>query len=210
MTKGTKFFKKSKDYKSLYKTLVDRYDKDTANRLFCLAGQELDLLLDRYSNCPKGERHHTDKYIFPRIALYRVLKEYVKEEAISWIEEAVREEGEKTGKLLKRLTAIPFMEKLFIKIIVSLAKNMFGEKNGFRQIFYTTSKDTVKFDILECIYCRYCKLCNCPELIHTFCDTDAYCFGNLSKIAFERKETLENDKQCDFTLTIVHNEKTRG
>lgn len=83
-----------------------------------------------------------------------------------------------------------------------MAKNMFGEKNGFQQRFYPSPRGTVKFDILDCVYCRYCRKCGCPELIHTFCNTDAYCFGNLSKIRFVREDTLENGEKCDFTLRI--------
>ena len=118
------------------------------------------------------------------------------------IDEAINIQGEKMGNLLRKLTAFPFMEKIFLKMFESMAKNMFGEKNGFTQKFYSSPKGTVKFDILDCTYCRYCMLCECPELIHTFCNTDSYCFGNLSKIVFIREETLEFGKKCDFTLTI--------
>lgn len=99
------------------------------------------------------------------------------------IDEAVNIQGEKVGSILRNFTALPLMEKLFLKIFASMARNMFGEKNGFAQEFYSSPKGTVKFDILDCTYCRYCRQCDCPELIHTFCNTDAYCFGNLSEIS---------------------------
>ena len=104
------------------------------------------------------------------------------------------------GGILKRITSFPFMERLFLLLFSVMAKNMFGEKNGFQQRFYPSPRGTVKFDILDCVYCRYCRKCGCPELIHTFCNTDAYCFGNLSKIRFVREDTLENGEKCDFTL----------
>ena len=154
MSYGNNFFKKNRDYKPLYKSLENQVGKEKVTEIFNSAGRELDSIMSDFPNVPKGERNHTDNYIFPRVALYRILKKE------------------------------------------------FGEKNGFAQKFYLSSKGTVKFDILDCTYCRYCKLCECPELIHTFCNTDSYCFGNLSKIVFTREETLEVGKKCDFTLTI--------
>ncbi len=101
------------------------------------------------------------------------------------------------------MTALPFTERIFLKIFALLAKNQFGEAKGFKQKFYQTARDTVKFDILDCHYCRYCRMCGCTELIHTFCDSDAYCFGNLSKLDFVREHTLENSDRCNFTLMRI-------
>lgn len=202
MSYGNKFFKKNSDYKPLYKALENQVGKEKVAEIFDLAGRELDNIMSEFPNVPKGERNYTDNYIFPRVALYRILKKEFSGNAIGMIDEAINIQGEKMGNLLRKLTAFPFMEKIFLKMFESMAKNMFGEKNGFTQKFYSSPKGTVKFDILDCTYCRYCMLCECPELIHTFCNTDSYCFGNLSKIVFIREETLEFGKKCDFTLTI--------
>lgn len=190
------------DHKSLQKQLIGEYGKEKANSIFVAAEAELNCLLQRFPDIPKGERTHTDNYIFPRVALYRVLKKEFGEEAMVMIDDVIHVKGTKMGSLLRKITSLPLMEKLFLRIFAFMAKNMFGEKNGFRQSFYTSPKGIVKFDILDCVYCRYCRLCDCPELIHTFCDSDAYCFGNLSKIEFAREQTLENGEKCDFTLTI--------
>lgn len=202
MSYGEKFFKRNRDYKPLYKSLKNLVGIEETKHIFFLAGKELDDLMERFPNIPKGERNHTDNYIFPRVAIYRVLKKDFGDEAIKMIDNAVNIQGEKMGNLLRKFTSLPFMEKLFLRIFILMAKNMFGEKNGFAQKIHVFSTDTVKFDILDCTYCRYCKKCNCPELIQTFCKSDAYCFGNLSKIAFTRTQTLEHGKKCDFTLTI--------
>lgn len=203
MSYGSKFFKKSSDYKPLYRTLINEIGEEKAVKVFKFAGDELDNIMHEFPDVPKGERNHTDNYIFPRVAMYRVLKKEFGENALAMIDELVNIQGEKMGQMLRKFTSLPYMERLFLKIFASMAKNMFGEKNGFAQEFYTTAKNTVKFDILDCTYCRYCRLCNCPELIHTFCNTDAYCFGNLSKITFSREQTLERGTKCDFILTIV-------
>lgn len=202
MSYGTKFFRKSGDYKPLYSSLINKVGKEKASKLFATAGRELDSIMEAFPNVPKGERNHTDKYIFPRAALYRVLKNELGADAMKMIDEAVNVQGEKVGKMLKKLTSLPLMEKAFLKIFSLMAKNMFGEKNGFSQRSYPAQKGRVKFDILDCTYCRYCRELNCPELIHTFCQTDFYCFGNLSKITFTREQTLEHGEKCDFTLSI--------
>lgn len=202
MSYGSKFYKKNSDYKPLYKSLLNKVGEEKAKNIFVLAGEELDNIMKEFPNVPKGERNHTDNYIFPRVALYKVLRNEFGKVAVEMIDEAVNIQGEKVGRILRKFTALPFMERLFLKIFEAMAKNMFGEKNGFAQKFYCSSQGTVKFDILDCTYCRYCKMCNCPELIHTFCNTDAYCFGNLSKVTFIREQTLEYGEKCDFTLKI--------
>lgn len=204
MSYGTSFFKKSGDYKPLRKSISQKYSKEKASEIFDSAAAELDCIMSEFPNIPKGERNHTDNYIFPRVAVYRVLdKEFGSDEAVRMIDEMIHIQGQKMGGMLRKFTALPLMEKLFLKIFASMAKNMFGESNGFKQTFYSTRKGTVKFDILDCTYCRYCRMCYCPEIIHTFCNSDAYCFGNLSKIDFTRQETLEHGEKCDFTLTIT-------
>lgn len=196
------FFKRNKNYRFLYSLLVSKFGVEQANTIFDAANIELKRVTMEYPDIPKGERRHTNLFIFPRVAIYRVMKQHFGKDAIDLMDEVICFEGEKMGGILKRITSFPFMERLFLLLFSVMAKNMFGEKNGFQQRFYPSPRGTVKFDILDCVYCRYCRKCGCPELIHTFCNTDAYCFGNLSKIRFVREDTLENGEKCDFTLRI--------
>lgn len=196
------FFKRNKNYRFLYSLLVSKFGVEQANTIFDAANIELIRVTMEYPDIPKGERRHTNLFIFPRVAIYRVMKQHFGKDAIDLMDEVICFEGEKMGGILKRITSFPFMERLFLLLFSVMAKNMFGEKNGFQQRFYPSPRGTVKFDILDCVYCRYCRKCGCPELIHTFCNTDAYCFGNLSKIRFVREDTLENGEKCDFTLRI--------
>lgn len=196
------FFKRNKNYRFLYSLLVSKFGVEQANAIFDAANIELKKVTMEYPDIPKGERRHTNLFIFPRVAIYRVMKQHFGKDAIDLMDEVICFEGEKMGGILKRITSFPFMERLFLLLFSVMAKNMFGEKNGFQQRFYPSPRGTVKFDILDCVYCRYCRKCGCPELIHTFCNTDAYCFGNLSKIRFVREDTLENGEKCDFTLRI--------
>lgn len=203
MSYGSRFFKRNSDYRPLRRSLEKKIGKAEATHIFEQAGAELDRIMAQFPDIPKGERSHTDQYIFPRVALYRVLHSAFGEEAMEMIDRTVNQQGEKMGALLRKFTSLPMMEWAFLKIFARMAKTMFGEKNGFAQKSYPTDGGTVKFDILDCTYCRYCRQCGCPELIHTFCNSDAYCFGNLSKIRFKREQTLEYGEKCDFTLTIA-------
>lgn len=198
----TNLMKIDKSYKVLYENISSKYGKDKAKGIFKNAEEELKGLYLKYKNISKGEKCHTDKYIFPRVAVYRAMKTELGEDAMPIMDGLIKEEGAKVSRLMHSISVLPFMKKPFLKIFKSMAKNQFGEAKGFKQKFYDTPKTSVKFDILDCPYCRYCRLCDCPELIHTFCDSDAYCFGNLSKITFVREETLENGEKCDFTLSI--------
>lgn len=86
-----------------------------------------------------------------------------------------------------------------MQVFLFMLEKMFGEDAGFKQRLYKANKEEIRLDIIECPYCEYCKLCNCPELIHTFCDSDIYCYGNLPKIEFVRHSTLgTGGEKCDF------------
>lgn len=133
MTCGATFFKRKRDYKPLYKSLEKRVGAEKAKHIFFLAGKELEHLMHCFPDRPKGERNHTDHYIFPRVAIYRVLKREFGDEAIKLMEDAVKMQGEKMGTLLRKFTAFPFAERLFLKIFAQMAKRMFGEKMDLRK-----------------------------------------------------------------------------
>lgn len=189
-------------YKKLRSIIQERFGHDIAVKVFTQAERELAALLEKGASIPAGEKKHTEPYIFPRVALYRAMKLHLGEAALPLMEEAIRHKGERLARTMNALVALPLMEKLFLRVFAIMAREQFGEKCGFRQQFYTTGKDEVRFDILACPYCRHCAACGCPELIHTFCDSDLYTFGYLDKLRFERTETLERGQRCDFRMVI--------
>ena len=203
MSYGNDFYNKSKLYRPLFQTLVDKIGEDEAVELVRQAGEELDRIDCSFPDITKGERFHTHGNIFPRIALYKVLKARFGDSAMEMLEQILKLQGERVGGMYRKLTALPFMKSLFLVIFSSMARKMFGEKNGFSQKQYDTPRGTVKFDILDCPYCRYCRKCDCPELIHTFCDSDIYCYGNIPGMTFSREQTLEHGQKCDFTLKMT-------
>lgn len=202
MAVGVSFYEKDNSYKLLFKWLVDKYGNERATVIYNYATTDLNQLLARYSMLSKGERQHTDRFIFPRISMYRAMLNELGNEAMPIMDKLIFVEGTKVGKLLGHITKFPFMKQIFLKIFASMAKKQFGKKNGFEQIFYTSPRHQVRFDIIKCPYCKYCTLCGCPELTHTFCDSDSYCFTNLTKMSFVREQTLAKGEKCDFSLTI--------
>lgn len=203
MRTSKNFFDKDTAYKMMRKDMIHKYGKDKTKTIFDKASEELELLYNEYHNIPEGERRHTHESIFPRIALYRVLLEELPDKAMSIMDLAVENAGIKVGKILNVLTSIPGMKSIFIKIFKYMTKEMFGPSAGFQQQFYETKKDELRFDIIECPYCKYCRLCGCDDLTHTFCDSDIYCYGHLSGIDFKRTQTLGTGGDCcDFNLKV--------
>lgn len=178
-----------------------QYSNKLADEIFDEAQKQLEDILNN-TIVTKEEKKHTHPYIFPRVALYKAMKKELNQDAIKLMDEVIFFKGRQMSQMLHNITAIPMMEHVFLKIFKIMAKVQFGNTAGFKQVFYNTDKNTVKFDLFECPYCKFCRQLDCSELIHTFCDSDAYCFGNLSKITFTRKYTLENDDKCDFELKI--------
>ncbi|WP_130179778.1 L-2-amino-thiazoline-4-carboxylic acid hydrolase [Blautia producta] len=66
----------------------------------------------------------------------------------------------------------------------------YGSEGGFQMKFLKSSGREAIFDINECPYCRTCIACGCPELTHTFCDSDIYVYGKLPGIGFQRTQTI--------------------
>lgn len=209
MSKGMNFYKKNKVYTLLRKTLSNHYSPQKVHNIYEYAGNELDKLLSQYSGIPKGEHFHTDKFIFPKIAMYRaLLNELNKEESLQMLENVTRIQAMKQGHKLGKITTIPGMKTIFIKMFGKGAKTMFGERAGFKQHFYPSQKGRLKFDILQCPYCKYFDLCGCPELTYMSCDSDIYSYGNLTGIEFTRAQTLgRGGDLCDFNLELIKKNK---
>lgn len=201
MKSGLKFYKKDTAYRILKKKIVAKYGKRKTEQIWRRAGRYLEYLWKKYENIPDGEKRHTHGSIFPRIAMYYALKKEYPQEAMKILDSAVEYTTKRVGEILGAVTKIPFMSSLFLRIFAYMTKKMFGPSAGFEQIFYEANGKKLRFDIIECPYCKYCKKCGCPELTHTFCDSDIYCYGNLSGIEFKRTQTLGTGGICcDFSL----------
>ena len=83
------FFKRNKNYRFLYSLLVSKFGVEQANTIFDAANIELKRVTMEYPDIPKGERRHTNLFIFPRVAIYRVMKQHFGKDAIDLMDEVM-------------------------------------------------------------------------------------------------------------------------
>lgn len=197
------FFDKHSGYKRMKKDVISRYGSEITNKIWKDADELLDKLREAHSDHSKALKRHTHDNIFPRVAMYQAMMKDIPEDAMPLLKKAVEDTCSGVNKLLSRLVKIPGMPSVFLRAMSTFEKKLFGPAVGFNRVFYADNKKELHFDILKCPYCQYCEKCGCPELSHTFCDSDVYCYGNLPNIVFNRTETIgTGGKRCDFYFAI--------
>ena len=208
---GKRVFEKS-GYRTLKNMVIDQCGDKTAEEIWSSAGNELNALLEKYRDVPKGEKMHLCGGILPRIAMYRAMLEKMpQEDAVHLLDETIRLNCTEISKKLGNLTSLPGMPGLFLRIFAYMTKKMFGEANGFQRVFHEATGRALRIDITQCPYFNYSKACGCQAIAHTFCDSDDYCYGNLPKIEFIRSETLgRGGSRCDFCLRKRANRPRNG
>ncbi len=182
-----------------------RLPKNQGDAVWQEASERLASLLERYSSLPKGVRFHLEKKILPAAAIYLTLKEKTgQQEAYRIMEESTYRTAENIGKKLAKLMRVPGMRSLFMKAWDPLTRKVFGEKSGFRNVFYPKTKNEYRMDIVSCPYFRYFSELGCPELTAISCGSDDRVYGNLPGIRFERTTTLgRGGERCDFCIRKV-------
>lgn len=192
-------YRKHAGYGWLKKTLRRRCGREAAEAVWRRANEELRRLNEL--PIPPQERFHVRGTILPRAAMYRALQEHVPEDAVSLLDETVAHAGRQMSRLLGGLVRLPGMRGAFLRIFAWMARRMFGESAGFGQVMHRADGQAVRFDITGCPYVRWCGHLGCEAIVHTFCDSDAYCFGSLPGLRFARRETLgAGSEKCDFSL----------
>lgn len=179
--------------------------KKESDVLWKKAEEKLDQMLKQYASIPKEYRIHTDSRIFPAASVYLTLKEHLgKDEAYRMVEEPILKRAESIGKKLAVLMRIPGVPGLFVKMWDPLTRKLFGEKNGFQNVFYPKQKDEFRMDIISCPYVRYFKELGCPELTKIYCTCDDKVYGRLPGLRFQRNETIgRGGERCDFCIRRI-------
>ena len=99
---------------------------------------------------------------------------------------------------------VPGVPGLFVKMWDPLTRKLFGEKNGFQNVFYPKQKDEFRMDIISCPYVRYFKELGCPELTKIYCTCDDKVYGRLPGLRFQRNETIgRGGERCDFCIRRI-------
>lgn len=200
MKKAEKLLKK----KEWIKDEIERRRPEIADAVWEEAHALLADILERFDDVTKGERMHTEGYIFPSAAVYLTLKKHIEaREAYDILATAAAKQSAEVGKSIARLVSIPGMKGLFVKIWAPMTKKMFGESSGFKNKFYPQQKGSYKMDVLQCPYNKYLTLLGCPEITKIFCDNDEYCYGDLPGIEFKRTTTIgKGGSVCDFYIGL--------
>ena len=192
---------KTKRMTAVKKVLDETAGKCASDAVWLKSEKEFIRLSKQYSNLPEEVRRHTQGTIFPAVAVYRVLKAEIPEKAMFIMDEGIKCASERVGRQYAKMTKIPVMRSVFLKIFSFGAKKMFGTSAGFKNIFYKTNTKIMKMDITQCPYSKYCIELGCPELTHIFCSSDIYAYGNLTGIRFTRTQTIgTGGEKCDFLL----------
>ena len=203
MKSGVRILNNDTGFKNMKKELVKRYGRDIAESIWQKAGANLEELSTRYAELPKEVKIHTDGNMFRNAALYMAIKTEYPDEAMEILQDGAKAEGLRMAKLFTAISKIPGVKWLVLPIFSKMLDSFFGEEAGFKSIRHSSGKDEVRFDIIQCPYCKYLTEIGCPELVHISCDIDEYIYGNFSGFEFKRKGTIGTGfDKCDFCLKM--------
>lgn len=192
------------------KQLIKRYGKKKTDAILDLAEHDYQECLQLCQDASNGEMMHLKNTILPTAACYKALLEVDAEHAFSNTKEIIINLCEQSGDVLEFLLKIPGMTSVFMKLLPKLALRMFGRECGFDYVNFKADRKVLQMDMVICPYVRYAKRLGVEELTEVFCESDVATYGNLSKIAFKRTETLgTGGKKCDFRFVRCVDERKR-
>ncbi len=156
-----------------------------------------------YEGVTKEEAYHLKK-IIPIASAYLSIKETHPDMALAIVLQSHRERANVAAVYLQKAVKLPGMKGLFMKMWKPLTVKMFGEKAGFKNVFYETDKNEFRMDIIQCPYCKAFAELGAPELAKYSCESDDIVYGNLEGIDFIRTQTLATGgSKCDFYLKLA-------
>ena len=188
-----------KKLRFIRKQLIKLYEKEKADMIVKLAQEHYQECLALCEDASKGEFTHLENTILPTTAFYKALLEVDSENALKNTNDIIINLCEKGGNILNVALKFPGMSSAFMKLMPKMATKMFGKECGFEYINFKANKKILQMDMTMCPYVKYAKRFNVDELTTVFCESDFATYGNLSKIAFRRTETLgTGGSKCDF------------
>lgn len=183
--------------------LERRLGNETANQIMKASDVKYLDLQHEYRHLPAEVKQHTD-LIFINAAVYLCICDHLpKEEAYQIMEEATLKYALPIGKLLDKVTRLPGMAKLFMKVFQKMLVSSFNESAGFASTYHEKTSMAVSIDITACPYLKYFTAAGCPELCKIACTSDDVCYGHMKRVEFKRTQTLGRGGECcDFRLHV--------
>ena len=201
MKSGVSVLNRDTGFKTVRMELTERYGREAAQRIWNNAGRILEELCASYADLPAEVKVHTDGNMFRNAAVYMAIKEEHPDAAMEIVEIAMRKEGRRVARMIGALLRIPGAKRLFMGVFAKMLENYFNEAAGFRSTKHCINKREVRFDILQCPYCKYLTEIGCPELVRISCEIDEVIYGNLPGFEFSRTGTIGTGSSCcDFCL----------
>ncbi|MBO4321206.1 MAG: L-2-amino-thiazoline-4-carboxylic acid hydrolase [Treponema sp.] len=200
MKKGTDFFTDNEEFNTLNNELTVKYDSITVSEIWKKIAACYDDIWAQYSGVNDALKKHL-KYMIPYIAVYKVLYEDDRNDALELVIEQAKMNAIEKRKFYEGYsTRFP---GLFIKKCRKMAKGFYAEKAGFEVELEETPPNECKFVIKKSPYLSICTENSCTELVKIFSDNDLYYFANLPKIAFKRNGNLESEEEpCEYHFTV--------
>ena len=173
--------------------------------------EEYRILCRSDADYPQDLIRHLHKNIFPVAAAFRALMRYgmERDKAAELTQTAFLELMAKPAAVIRRFCRIPGVYRLIPGIFAKFMPKLFKADAGFVFRFHPSDRNKVKFDMIDCPYCRVCSKIDCPELAAAFCTTDDICYGNMHpRLSWNRTQTIARGGDiCDFELEITDPEK---
>ena len=181
--------------------LLEKLPQKTVLQILKQAQIRLKEIRSENQNLPKSAQFHTNG-IFPRIALYQTIQEWMtKEQALEIIQDQMWGACIKTGEKISAITKHRYLRGPLLRVFALMTQKLFGASAGFQLSFIAKSDRELRFDITRCPYNDFFTRYGCPELTCVSCKADEYSYGSLPGIVFARTETLGcGGKCCDFHI----------
>ena len=176
--------------------LRKKFGKQECARLRDVYRQKLDWLLHNLIAKSESQARTLRDKILPTIALYQALLEcgVPESDAYKTAREFKHAAVRRVARLYKALDAFPFFFRLYRHLFSIGLKS-----DNWAVMIQANDNRAFAFTIKKCLWHDACAAYNCPELCGIFCDSDDILYGTLSRMRFERTETLgAGGSSCDF------------
>ena len=203
---------KNKILRFMTQELEKTYGWGNTERVLELAQGSYEKLCRENASDPKAVKAHTEKMIYPTIALYRAMLELGLPNALQFLDQAHSRRVEPSARSIRNLLKLPGLYKKLPAMYKWMTVHNFGVDAGFHADFLDSGPNRCQFNMTKCVYCDTCRKYGCPELIPCFCHTDDVTTGNMhEKILWNRTRTMgEGGDCCDFDVIVLQEGEDPG
>ena len=189
---------------------AEEFGKDVASEVMARMNARYEQFCQEHARESAGIREHTEKRLFPVIALYQTLLEYTSQvHAVELLEQWFYEVVKQQINAMKEYINSQNMVRQFQVFFAEEMEKSYSEEAGFVGKFLHRDANCVEMQVTSCLYLRFTTYYGCPEICHCFCKTDDMCYEDIHpKIIWERSHTLAEGKEyCDFTIRLARIEE---